>query len=108
VAPGRSTEGQTADSPQFIAVFKKLRVRGPAGGPRTRPGAIAGDKAYTSYGNLAHLRKRRIKAVIPEKRVQGGGRVSRDADLYKERNTVESLINKSKAAEGLARHRHPV
>ena len=100
MAPGRSTEGQAAGSPQFIPVFKKLRVRGPVGRPRTRPGTIAGAKAYTSYGNLAHLRKRRVKAVIPEKKGQGVGRVGRDADLYKERNTVERLINKLKAVEG--------
>ncbi|MDQ0933303.1 hypothetical protein QFZ49_003243 [Streptomyces turgidiscabies] len=102
------TEGQTAGSPQFIPVFKKLRVRGPVGHPCIRPDAVAGDKAYTSYGNRAHLRKRRIKAVIPEKKGQGSRPVGHDADLYKERNTVERLINKLKAAEGQARHRHPV
>lgn len=52
------------------------------------------------------------KAVIPEKKDQasnrkkkgsGGGRpVSHDADLYKERNTVERLINKLKAWRGIA------
>lgn len=61
--------------------------------------------------NLAHLRRRRIKAVIPEKEDQaanrkkkgsGGGRpVSHDAALYK-RNTVERLINKLKARRGIA------
>jgi hypothetical protein len=94
------TAGQAADSPQFIPVLGKVRVRGPVGRPRTRPDAVAGDKAYSSRGNRAHLRKRHIKAVIPEKKDQaanrkkkgsGGGRpVSHDADLYKERNTVET------------------
>ncbi len=42
------TVGQAADSPQFIPVLKKLRVRGPVGRPRTRPDAVAGDKAYSS------------------------------------------------------------
>jgi len=105
------TEGQAADSPQFIPVLKKLRVRGPVGRPRTRPDAVAGDKAYSSHGNRAHLRKRRIKAVVPEKKDQaanrkkkgqGGRPVSHDADLYKERNTVERLINKLKAWRGIA------
>ncbi len=96
------TEGQAADSPQFIPVLKKLRVRGPVGRPRTRPDAVAGDKAYSSRGNRAHLRQRAIKAVIPEKNDQaanrtrkgsaGGRPVSHDADLYKERNTVERLM----------------
>jgi len=87
-------------------------VRGLVGRPRTRPGAVAGDKAYSSRGNRAHLRKRRIKAVIPEKKDQaanrrkkgskGGRPVSHDTALYKERNTVERLINKLKAWRGIA------
>ncbi|ALO05991.1 transposase IS4 family protein [Streptomyces venezuelae] len=60
------TTGQAADSPQFIPVLKKVRVRGPVGRPRILPDAVAGDKAYSSRGNRAHLRERRIKAVIPE------------------------------------------
>lgn len=76
----------------------------PSGRPRIRPHAVAGDKAYSSRGNRSHLRKRHIKAVIPEKSDQaanrrkkgprGGRPVGHDADLYKERNTVERLINK--------------
>lgn len=62
------TEGQAADSPQSIPVPAKVRVRGPVGRPRTRPAAVAGDKAYSSRGNRSHLRERHIKAVIPEKR----------------------------------------
>lgn len=106
------TEGQAADSPQFIPVLKKLRVRGPVGRPRARPDAVAGDKAYSSRGNRAHLRQRAIKAVIPEKKDQaanrkkkgskGGRPVGHDAELYKERNTVERLINKLKAWRGIA------
>jgi hypothetical protein len=61
------TTGQATDSPQFIPVLKKIRVRMPVGRPRTRPGAVAADKAYSSRGNRSYLRKRRIKAVIPEK-----------------------------------------
>lgn len=50
--------------------------------------------------------------VIPEKRDQAANRrkkgsgdgwpVSHDADLYKERNTVERLINRLKAWRGIA------
>ena len=89
-----------------------MRVRGPVGRPRTRPDAIAGDKAYSSRGNRAYLRRRQIKAVIPEKKDQaanrkkkgsrGGRPVGHDAHLYKERNTVERLINKLKAWRGIA------
>lgn len=72
----------------------------------------AGGKAYSSRGNRSHLRKRRIGAVIPGKKDQaanpkrkgrrGGRHVSHDTDLYKERNTVERLINKLKAWRGIA------
>jgi transposase len=96
------TAGQAADSPQFIPVLGKIRVRGPVGRPRTRPDAVAGNKAYSSRGNRAHLRRRGIKAVIPEKRDQaanrktkgrrGGRPVDHDAEFYKERNTVERLM----------------
>lgn len=106
------TAGQAGDSPQFIPVLEKVRVRLPVGRPRTRPAAVAADKAYSSRGNRAYLRRRGIKAVIPEKRDQaanrkkkgaGGGRpLSHDTDLYKQRNTVERLINKLKAWRGIA------
>ncbi len=106
------TAGQAADSPQFIPVLDKVRVRIPVGRPRTRPDAVAADKAYSSRGNRDHLRKRHIKAVIPEKKGQaanpkkkgrrGGRPVMHDAELYKERNTVERLINKLKAWRGNA------
>ncbi len=106
------TAGQAADSPQFIPVLNQMRVRLPVGRPRTRPDAVAGDKAYSARANGAHLRKRRIRAVIPERKdqlanrkkkgSQGGRPVDFDAELYKERNTVERLINKMKAWRGIA------
>ncbi|MEU6174235.1 IS5 family transposase [Streptantibioticus parmotrematis] len=106
------TKGQAADSPQFITVLEKVRVRGTIGRPRTRPDAVAGDKAYSSRGNRAYLSKRRIKAVIPEKVDQsanrrkkgslGGRPVGHDAELHKDRNTVERLINKLRAWRGRA------
>ena len=106
------TAGQAADSPQFIPVLDKVRVPGAAGRPRTRPAAVAGDKAYSARANRAYLRRRRIRAVIPEKRDQaanrkrkgrrGGRPVRHDATLYKDRNTVERLINKLKDWRGIA------
>ena len=107
-----TTPGQAADSPQFAAVLAKVRVRGPVGRPRTRPDAVAADKAYSSRGNRRYLRKRGIKAVIPEKKDQaanrkkkgsaGGRPVSHDAELYKERNTVERCVNRMRAWRGIA------
>ena len=106
------TAGQAADSPQFVPVLKKIRVRLPVGRPRTRPGAVAADKAYSSRANRSHLRKRRIRAVIPEKKDQvanrkkkgsrGGRPVAFDTALYRDRNTVERLINRLKDWRGIA------
>ena len=70
------TAGQAADSPRFIPVLEKIRVRGPVGRPRTRPGAVA-DKAYSSRANRGYLRKQKVKAVIPEKADQAANRTRR-------------------------------
>ncbi len=93
-------------------MLERIKIRLPIGRPRTRPGAVAADRAYSSRGNRAYLRRRRIKAVIPEKadqaanrkkRASGGGRpVTHDADLYKQRNTAERCINRMKEWRGLA------
>ena len=106
------TPGQAADCRQFIPVLDKVRVPGPAGRPRTRPGAVAADKAYSSKANRSYLRRRRITAVIPEKTDQqanrkkkgsaGGRPVGFDPDRYKQRNTVERCFQKIKTWRGLA------
>ncbi|GAA2568834.1 hypothetical protein GCM10010398_68390 [Streptomyces fimbriatus] len=70
------------------------------------PPVFASHWTYSSRANRAHLQKRHTKAVIPEKKdraanrkkrgSRGGRPVSHDTDLYKERNTVEHLINRLK------------
>ena len=82
------------------------------GRPRTRPGAVMGDKAYSSAANRAYLRKRGIKAVIPVKedqkaRRRNGGRAGGrppafDAGRYNERNTVERCFSKLKQFRAMA------
>ena len=106
------TPGQAADCRYLQAVLAKVRVRGSAGRPRTRPDAVAADKAYSSKANRTYLRRRGIKAVIPEKADQasnrirkgshGGRPISHDTVLYRQRNTVERCIRKIKAWRGLA------
>lgn len=73
------TAGQAGDSPQFIPALAKVRIRLPVGRPRTRPGAVAADKAYSSRGNRSYLRRRGIKAVIPEKKDQAANRKKKSA-----------------------------
>lgn len=69
------------------------------GRPRTRPARVLADKAYSSAAIRGYLRKRQIKATIPQpadqvrarqrKGSKGGRPPAFDAQAYKQRNTVE-------------------
>ncbi|MCX5274645.1 IS5 family transposase [Streptomyces virginiae] len=107
------TAGQAGDAPAFEAVMSRIRVpRGGPGRPRTRPLAVLADRAYSSRAIRAHLRRRGIRAVIPQPSDQVGHRLRRgrrggrppgfDAEVYKQRNTVERCINRLKQWRGLA------
>jgi transposase len=107
------TAGHRGDSPQFVPVLEKVRlVRRGRGRPRTRPDAVRADKAYSSAGNRAYLRRRGIAAVIPVKQDQkaarrrrgsAGGRPPRfDSVGYRTRNCVERAINKLKQFRAVA------
>lgn len=61
------TAGQAGDAPAFEAVMAGIRVpRSGLGGPRTRPTTVLADRAYSSRAIRAHLRRRAIRAVIPQ------------------------------------------
>lgn len=92
-------------------MLDKIRIPGPSGRPRTRPQAVAADRAYSSRANRAYLRRRHITAVIPEKVDQqanrkkgsaGGRPVTYDKERYKQRNTVERCFQKIKTWRDLA------
>jgi len=62
-----TSAGQRHDSLAFLPLMDRLKVtRAGPGRPRTRPGRLLGDKAYSSAAIRAHLRQRGIKATIPE------------------------------------------
>src|SRR3990170_2887149 len=46
--------------------WDKIHARLGGGRARTRPTAVLGDKAYSSRGNRELLRRKRVKAVIPQ------------------------------------------
>ena len=89
----------------------RIRRRGP-GRPRTRPGQVLADKAYSSRAIRSHLRRRRIRATIPEpadqarnraaRGSQGGRPPSFNPENYKQRNIVERAINKLKGHRAVA------
>jgi transposase len=82
------------------------------GRPRTRPGRLLADKAYSNKAIRGYLRRRRINTTIPEpddqiahRRARGsaGGRPPAfDPETYKLRNIVERAINKLKQHRAVA------
>ena len=108
-----TSSGQRHDSLGFEPVMAAIRIRrrGP-GRPRTRPGRVLADKAYSSKATRAHLRARGITAVIPEptdqiknrtRRGRRGGRPPKfDRQAYKQRNVVERAINKLRQHRAVA------
>lgn len=107
------TAGQAGDAPAFEAVMARIRVpRSTVGRPRTRPETVLADRAYSSRAIRRHLRRRGIRAVIPQpadqvrhrlRRGSAGGRPPGfDAETYKQRNAVERCINRLKQWRGLA------
>ena len=89
----------------------RIRRRGP-GGPRTAPGYLLGDKAFSSRAIRSYLRRRKIAATIPEpadqiknrrtRGSQGGRPPAFDSERYKQRNVVERCNNKLKQHRAVA------
>jgi transposase len=107
------TGGQAADSPQFERVLSLVSVpRAGPGRPRSRPQRVLADKGYSARANRAHLRRRGIGAVIPERDDQlanrrrrgrkGGRPYGFDIEAYRDRNLVERGFNRFKQWRGIA------
>lgn len=107
------TGGQRHDSPVLAEVLADIWVpRVGPGRPRTRPDAVLADKAYASGVVRRELRRRGIKAVIPEKSNQvtarkrrgtkGGRPPGFDPTTYKGRNVVERSFALAKQWRALA------
>jgi transposase len=90
-----------------LSVARRGRGRG-----RTRPGRVLGDKAYSSGAIRAHLRRRGIKATIPEPADQAHNRLRRgseggrppafDPAAYKQRNIVERAFGQLRQHRAVA------
>ncbi|MFB7678303.1 IS5 family transposase [Kitasatospora purpeofusca] len=105
--------GNTADCTMFPAVLDAIRIpRTGAGRPRTKPDRVVADKAYSSRKIRHLLRRRGIKATVPERRDQianrarragGGGRPPAfDKVAYRGRNVVERCFARLKQFRAVA------
>ena len=92
--------GHRNDCTRMEAPLERIRVpRKGRGRPRKRPKSVVADKGYTSRHCRAFLRRRGIRAMIPERRDQrehrkklgrkGGRPVRFNREQYKGRNVVE-------------------
>ena len=107
------TGGQRNDAAMLAGVPAELYAPrlGP-GRPRTRPHAVIADRAHPSGVTRAELRRRGIKAVIPQKRDEiaarkrrgrrGGRPPGLDEHAYRGRNVVERSFSLAKQWRGLA------
>ena len=93
--------------------MQRLRIRRRGRGrPRTRPGRLLADKAYSNRPIRSYLRRRRIQATIPQKSDQQKARLAKgsaggrppafDPAAYKQRNTTERAHNRLKAFRAVA------
>ncbi|GAA2340287.1 hypothetical protein GCM10010431_74670 [Streptomyces kunmingensis] len=107
------TAGDVNDSTVFDAVLDAIKVpRATVGRPRRRPDGVLADKAYSSRAIRASLRKRGIRAIIPERSDQVANRKRRgthggrppafDKEKYKGRNVVERCFSRLKQFRAIA------
>lgn len=108
-----TSAGQRHDSLAFTAVLDAVRIeRRGVGRPRTRPDRVLADKAYSTAKIRESLRRRGIKATIPQPSNQAKGRLARgskggrppkfDKEQYKDRNTIERTLNRLRSFRAVA------
>jgi transposase len=87
--------------------MRAVRLPRRRGRPRTRPKRLLGDRAYSTPAIRAHLRRRGVAAVIPqradEKRRRRRGRpLAFDAAAYRRRNAAERCVGWLKGCRSVA------
>ena len=107
----RLTPGQAGDNPELLPVLAEISV--PTGHrPRSKPDAVVADKAYSHPSTRTALRRKGIRAVIPQRsdqielRARRGSRAGRplglDTAAYRGRNVVERAFCRLKNWRGIA------
>ncbi|MDN3241802.1 IS5 family transposase [Glycomyces tritici] len=107
------TAGQANDSPQMIPLLEAVSVARIGGGrARRHPDRVLADRAYSCRSNREWLRRKQIKATIPEpadqianrqrRGARGGRPPAFDADRYKDRSGIERAIARLKQHRAVA------
>ncbi len=107
----RLTAGQAGDNPELLPVLADIKV--PTGRrPKSRPVAVIADKAYAHRSTRQALRRKGIRAVIPQRSDQIAYRLSRgsrggrppefDRATYRQRNVIERAFGRLKHWRGIA------
>jgi transposase len=107
------TAGNVNDCTAFTQVLAAIGVPRPGKGrPRTTPERVIADKAYSSAAIRRHLRRRGIKATIPQRLDQQANRTRRgrhggrpptfNHQIYRQRNTIERCFNRLKHWRAIA------
>ncbi|GLY20259.1 hypothetical protein Kisp01_72730 [Kineosporia sp. NBRC 101677] len=105
------TPGQAGDNPQLLPLLDDIHTIN-VDGLQVTVARVLADKAYTHPSTRKELRRRKIKATIPERSDQiqrrkdkgsaGGRPPAFDTEHYKLRNVVERCFNRLKQFRGLA------
>lgn len=90
------TAGQRQECKHFDQALDAIRIPRSVGRPRQRPSALAGDKGYSYRHVRQWLRKRGIRAVIPQRRDQlrhhRGRPLKFSPEEYRRRNVIERAV----------------
>jgi transposase len=103
------TAGQVNECQVFADLMERLAIRSPHGPPKRRPRRVVGDKGYSTRPIRAWCRRRRVRAVIPERTDQQAQRRQRpgrplafDCVAYRRRNVIERVVGWLKHLRRLA------
>jgi hypothetical protein len=111
-----TTAGHRHDSLAFAPVMAGIWIpRRGSGRPRTRPGRMLGDKAYSNRAIRSELRRRRIRATVPEPADQVRNRAARGSRggrpprvRCRGLQAAQRRRTRDQQAQGLPRRRHPL
>ena len=91
--------GHRNDLAFFEQAIRSVSIPQKKGKPKTKPKAVVADKGYDFSPVRSYLSKRKIKAVIPQRKMpeawkchKRGPKPKTDFKVYKERNIIERLI----------------